>query len=57
MKYSTGDVVRFKIGKDEIQEGEVQAVEENSKEDILYVNSFSGWAYKISDKKVVSRLT
>ncbi len=57
MKYSTGDVVRFKIGKEEIQEGEVQAVEENLNEDILYVNSFSGWAYKISEKKVVSQLT
>ncbi len=57
MKYSTGDVVRFKIGKDEIQEGEVQVVEESHDENILYINSFSGWAYKISDKKVVSRLT
>jgi hypothetical protein len=57
MKYSTGDVVRFKIGRDEIQEGEVQIVEENPNEDILYINSFSGWAYKISEKRVVSRLT
>ncbi len=57
MKYSTGDVVRFKIGKDEIQEGEVQIVEESHNEIILYINSFSGWAYKISEKRVVSRLT
>ncbi len=57
MKYSTGDVVRFKIGRDEIQEGEIQVVEENPNEDILYINSFSGWAYKISEKRVVSRLT
>jgi hypothetical protein len=57
MKFSTGDVVRFKIGRDEIQEGEVQIVEENPNEDILYINSFSGWAYKISEKRVVSRLT
>ncbi len=57
MKYSTGDVVRFKIGRDEIQEGEVQVVEENPNEDILYINSFSGWAYKVSEKRVVSRLT
>ncbi len=57
MKYSTGDIVRFKIGRDEIQEGEVQIVEENPNEDILYINSFSGWAYKISEKRVVSRLT
>ncbi len=57
MKYSTGDVVRFKIGRDEIQEGEVQIVEESHNENILYINSFSGWAYKISEKRVVSRLT
>ena len=57
MKYSTGDVVRFKIGRDELQEGKVQVVEENPNEDILYINSFSGWAYKISEKRVVSRLT
>ncbi len=57
MKYSTGDVVRFKIGRDEIQEGEIQVVEENPNEDILYINSFSGWAYKVSEKRVVSRLT
>ncbi|VVB84976.1 Uncharacterised protein [uncultured archaeon] len=57
MKYSTGDVVRFKIGRDEIQEGEVQVVEESRDESILYINSFSGWAYKISEKRVVSRLT
>ncbi len=55
MKYSTGDVVRFKIGRDEIQEGEVQVVEENPDEEILYINSFSGWAYKVSEKRVVSR--
>ncbi len=57
MKYSTGDVVRFKIGRDEIQEGEIQVVEESHDEDILYINSFSGWAYKVSEKRVVSRLT
>ena len=57
MKYSIGDVVRFKIGRDEIQEGEVQVVEESLDENILYINSFSGWAYKVSEKRVVSLLT
>ncbi len=57
MKYSTGDIVRFKIGRDEIQEGEIQIVEQSHNEDIIYINSFSGWAYKVSEKKVVSRLT
>jgi len=57
MKYSTGDVVRFKIGRDEIQEGEIKIIEESRDENILYINSFSGWAYKVSEKRVVSRLT
>ncbi len=57
MKYSTGDVVRFKIGSDDVQEGEVQVVEENPDEHILYINSFSGWAYKVSANRVISRIT
>ncbi len=56
MKYSTGDVVRFKIGSDDVQEGEIQVVEENHNEYILYINSFSGWAYKVSENRVISRI-
>ncbi len=56
MKYSTGDVVRFKIGSDDVQEGEIQVVEENHNEHILYINSFSGWAYKVSENRVISRI-
>ncbi len=53
MKYSTGDIVRFKNGLDEIQLGEIQFVEKDYRETILYINSFSGWAYKVSEKRVV----
>ncbi len=56
MRYSRGDVVRFKVGSNEIHEGKVQIIEKNHDEDILYINSFSGWAYKITEKSVVSRI-
>ncbi len=52
--YSIGDIVRFKIGSDEIQLGEIQFIEKDHNETILYINSFSGWAYKVSEKKIVA---
>ncbi len=52
--YSIGDIVRFKIGSDEIQLGEIQFIEKDRNETILYINSFSGWAYKVSEKKIVA---
>ena len=55
MKYSRGDVVEFKIGSNETHKGQIQFVEENYNEDILYVNSFSGWAYKVPEKRIVSQ--
>ncbi len=57
MRYSIGDVVRFKVGTNEVEDGEVQVIEENHNERILYINGFSGWAYKVSEKRVISRLT
>ncbi len=56
MRYSRGDVVRFRVGSNEIQEGKVQIIEKSREEDILYINSFSGWAYKVTEKRVVSRI-
>ncbi len=35
MRYSIGDIVRFKVGTDEIQEGKVQAIEKSHDEEIL----------------------
>ena len=55
MRYSRGDVVEFKVGSNEIHKGQVQFVEEDYNENILYVDSFSGWAYKVPEKRIVSR--
>ena len=52
--YSIGDIVRFKVGSDEIQLGEIQFIEKDRNETILYINSFSGWAYKVSEKRIVA---
>ncbi|MCX9088277.1 MAG: hypothetical protein OIN90_12035 [Candidatus Methanoperedens sp.] len=54
MRYSIGDIVKFKVGTDDIQEGEVQIIEKSLNEDILYINSFGGWAYKVTEKRIIS---
>jgi len=54
MKYSIGDIVKFKIGSIETEKGEVKFIEEDSNESTLYINSYSGWAYKVPEKKIVS---
>ena len=56
MRYSIGDIVKFKVGTDDIQEGKVKIIEKNSNEVILYINSFSGWAYKVTEKRIISRV-
>ncbi|MDO8724496.1 MAG: hypothetical protein Q7J35_00325 [Candidatus Methanoperedens sp.] len=55
MKYSIGDIVKFKIGSIETDKGEVKFIEEDRNESTLYINSYSGWAYKVPEKKIVSR--
>ncbi len=57
MKYSIGDIVKFKAGSDGIEKGEVRFIEKNRNEDILYINSFSRWAYKVTERKIVSKIT
>ncbi len=56
MKYTRGDVVEFNVGSDEKHKGQVQFVEENYNEEILYVDSFSGWAYKVPEKRIISHI-
>jgi hypothetical protein len=56
MKYSRGDVVKFKLQSGEIEEGDVQFVEKRRNEEILYINSFSRWAYKVPEKRVLRRV-
>jgi hypothetical protein len=57
MKCSIGDIVRFKVGTAEILEGKVQYIEKSPDEETLYINSFSGWAYKVAQKRIISRVT
>lgn len=54
MKYSIGDIVKFKVGRNEIHKGNVQFVEEEYSQHILYINSFSGWAYKVPENKIIT---
>ncbi len=56
MKYYIGDIVKFKLESGEIQEGDVQYIESTIRENILYINSFSGWAYRVPEKSIVSRI-
>ena len=53
MKYSIGDIVKFKIGTIETDKGEVKFIEED--ENTLYINSYSRWAYKVPENKIVSQ--
>jgi len=52
---SVGDIVKFWVGSD-IHQGEVRFIEKTSGEDILYIDSFSGWAYKVPEKRIVSQV-
>ncbi len=57
MKCSIGDIVKFKTGSKGIEKGEVRFIEKSRNEDILYINSFSRWAYKVNERKIVSKVT
>ncbi|MDO8726154.1 MAG: hypothetical protein Q7J35_08810, partial [Candidatus Methanoperedens sp.] len=54
---SIGDIVKFKIGSIETDKGEVKFIEEDCNESTLYINNYSGWAYKVPEKKIVSPIT
>jgi hypothetical protein len=56
MKYSIGDIVKFKLESGEIEKGDVQFIEKKRRERILYINSFSRWAYKVPEKRIISRV-
>jgi len=56
MRYTIGDVVRFKLESGEVQEGNIQFVEKRSHEEIYYINSYNKWAYKIPGRKIVSQI-
>ncbi|MCE8422856.1 MAG: hypothetical protein J5U17_09025 [Candidatus Methanoperedens sp.] len=56
MKYTIGDVVRFKLKSGEVQEGNIQFIEKDRYEEMVYINSFSRWAYKIPETKIISKI-
>ncbi len=55
MKYTKGDIVKFKLESGEVHEGDVQYIETTRRGDLLYINSFNRWAYKVPEKRVISR--
>ncbi len=54
MKYSIGDIVKFKLESGEVQKGNIQYIEKKRNGEILYINSFRRWAYRVPKKRVVS---
>lgn len=54
MKYSKGDIVKFKLESGEVHEGDVQYIESTRRGEILYINSFNRWAYKVPEKRIIS---
>ncbi len=56
MKYSKGDIVKFKLETGEVQKGDIQFIESTRRGEILYINSFNRWAYKVPEKRVISRV-
>ncbi len=56
MKYSEGDTVKFKLKSGELLEGDVLFIERNPREDILYINSSNRWAYRVPEKRIISRV-
>ena len=56
MKYSSGDTVKFKLKSGEIQEGDVLFIERSLRDDILYIKCSTRRAYKVPEKKILSRV-
>ncbi len=56
MKYTKGDVVKFKLESGEVQKGDVRYIENTHYGEVLYINSFNRWAYKVPEKRVISRV-
>jgi hypothetical protein len=56
MKFSKGDVVKFKLESGEVQKGDIRYIEKTHRGEILYINSYNRWAYKVPEKRVISRI-
>jgi hypothetical protein len=56
VKYSSGDTVKFKLKSGETQEGAVLFIERSLREDILYILCSKRRAYRVPEKKILSRV-
>ncbi len=56
MKYSLGDTVKFRLKLGEIQEGDVLFIERGFQENILYINGYNRRAYRIPEKRIISKV-
>ncbi len=56
MKYTEGDTVKFKLKSGELLEGDVLFIERSPREDVLYINSSNRWAYRVPEKRIISRV-
>jgi len=56
MKYAIGDIVKFKLETGEVQKGNIQYIERKRDEDILYINSFNRWAYRVPERRIVAQV-
>ncbi len=56
MKYTEGDTVKFKLKSGELLEGDVLFIERSHREDVLYINSSNRWAYRVPEKRIISRV-
>jgi hypothetical protein len=56
VKYTEGDTVKFKLKSGELLEGDVLFIERSPREDVLYINSSNKWAYKVPEKRIISKV-
>jgi len=56
MNFSSGDTVKFKLKSGETQEGAVLFIERSLREDILYILCSKRRAYRVPEKKILSRV-
>lgn len=52
---SVGDIVKFEVGSD-TEKGKVRFIEKTGDGDILYIDGFSRWAYKVSQDRIISHI-
>jgi hypothetical protein len=56
VKYTEGDTAKFKLKSGELLEGDILFIERSPREDVLYINSSKRWAYRVPEKRIISRV-